>query len=200
MATNSLATLDLYTTLGSAPPYAEMTRQGNVWNYISAAFTPLTVIPTTTANSSVWNNTSSAMSMVILDLFVFHLLGTAAQHNIGVWACVSPPAAAPSLSALVVGSQSGRAPYTTTAGTRVVTVAQGTVVANGWRPYGTPGPGVVSTALPGEAFSVEVNGKMVVPPGCTLSLACTDALATAASVQVGASWVELPTATFVPVA
>ena len=30
--------------------------------------------------------------------------------------------------------------------------------ANGWRPWEQPGPGVVSTALPGEAWSVPVVG------------------------------------------
>ncbi len=191
MATNTLTTAGLFVALDS-PPYMEITRQGGHWNAISAAGTPLVVIPTTLCILELYNNIASGVNMVVTDLFLFHLLGTAALHQQAIWAEVTPPKAIPTLSAIAIGSQSGRAPYTSTVGSHVVSAAGTTVVSAGWRPWGTPGSGVVSTALPGEAYSVPVDGKMIVPPGCALALTATDALATASSVQVGAAWVEVP--------
>lgn len=171
-------------------PYAEAARAGGIWNVTSAAGTPLVVIPTTLAILEIYNNTGSGMVMDIVEVFYFHLLGTAALHNISIWAMVTSPKVAPSTASLAIGSQSGRAKYTDTAGTRVTTGAGTTVIANGWRPVGTTGPGVVSTALPGEAQSFRLDGSMLVPTGCALALTCVDALATASSVQLGAVWNE----------
>lgn len=186
---------DLFVALGQAP-YTEEARAGGIWNCMSAAGTPLVAFPSTLCILEIYNQLNSGMIMEVLDLTCFHLLGTAALHNISIWAQVSPQrgaAAIPALSANGnIGSQSGRAPYTATAGSRIITAAGTTVVANGWRPWGQPGSGVVSTALPGEGFSVSVEGKLIVPPGCSLCITAVDALATAASVQVGASWNEKP--------
>lgn len=171
--------------------YGEMVRAGGVWNVKSAAFAPLVAVPTTTAILEVYNNSNSGMSMEILDIFYLHLLGTAALHNISVWAQVCAPKAAPSTASLVVASQSGRGIYTDTATTRVTTGASVTVIAAGWRPWGATGPGVVSTALPGEAQSFPIDGQLWVPPGCSIALHAVDALATASSVQIGISWNEV---------
>lgn len=181
---------DLFVANGRNAQYTEIVRQGGVWSAISAAGTPLVVIPTTLCILELHNQAQSGMVMEVIDLFLFHLLGTAVLHNQSIWAEVTAPKAAPTLSAVVIGSHSGREPYTPVAGSRVVPAAGTTVIAGGWRPYGTPGPGVVSTALPGEAYSVPVDGKILVPPGCSLAITCVDALATASSVQVGATWNE----------
>ena len=179
---------DLYTVNGRGSPYTEITRGGEVWNAISAAGTPLVVIPTTLCIAEYYNNTPDRV-MEIQDLFLFHLLGTAVLHNISLWAEVTPKKAAPTVaSSITIGSQSGKPPYTAIAGSDVVPAAGTTVVAGGWRPFGMPGPGVVSTALPGEAWAVAVDGKLLVPPGCSLAITAVDALATGSSVQVGASW------------
>ena len=164
MATNTLATAGLFVA-PDGPPYLEITRQGGHWNTISAATTPLVVVPSTLAGLELWNNVVSGMTMVVTDLWGFHLLGTTVLHNLSIWACVTAPKAVPTLTAAVIGSQSGRAPYTSTVGSRVVTGGGTTVAANGWRPWGVQF-GVVSTALPGEAWSVPVDDKLVVPPGC----------------------------------
>ena len=174
-------------------PYTEMARTGGIWNVMSAAVAPLVAIPTTTAIMEIFNNsgaTSTPFVMEVVDLFLFHLLGTAAQHNLSIWAQVTTTKAAPTVGALAINSQSGRGLYTSTQSTRIITAASTTVIATGWRPWGQPGPGAVSTALPGEAFSVSVEGKYYVPPGCSLCLQSVDALATASSVQLGAAWNE----------
>ena len=198
MATNTLATAGLFVA-PDGPPYLEITRQGGHWNTISAAVAPLVAVPTTVAALELWNNSVSGMTMAVTDLWAFHLLGTTVLHNLSIWAQVTAPKAVPTLTASAIASQSGKAPYTSAVGSRVV-VGQGTtVIANGWRPWGTQF-GVVSTALPGEAWSVPVDGKLIVPPGCSLCVHMVDAVATASSTQVGASWVEILTPPFVNVA
>ena len=139
---------DLFTVNGAGAQYTEITRGGEVWNAISAAGTPLVVIPTTLCIAEYFNNTTDRV-MEVMDLFLFHLLGTAALHNLSLWAEVTPKKAAPSVAtSITIGSQSGKVPYTAIAGSDVVPAAGTTVIANGWRPWGMPGPGVVSTALP----------------------------------------------------
>ncbi len=172
---------------GNAATFTETTRQGQTVNMMSAAAAPLVAKPTTVCIAEYFNNTSDQV-IEVQDLFLFHLLGTTALHNISLWACVVGLKAAPSLAAsITVGSQSGEPPVTATAASPIVPGAATTVIANGWRPWGQPGPGVVSTALPGEAFSVPVDGKLLVPPGRSLAISAVDSLATGSSVQVGAS-------------
>src|SRR3990172_7899236 len=102
---------DLYTVNGRGSQYTEITRGGNVWNAISAAATPLVVIPTTLCIAEYYNNTSDRV-MEVLDLYLFHLLGTTVLHNISLWAEVTPKKAAPSVaSSITIGSQSGKLPY-----------------------------------------------------------------------------------------
>ena len=177
---------DLFVANGRGAPYSEVTRGGDMWSLMGDARTPLVVIPTATCTLEIYNNTQRPFE--VIDLLLFHLLGTAAQHNQSIWAEVTAPKGAPTLLAgTIVGSHSGKAPYTATNGTDLLPAGGTTVVSGGWRPYGTPGPGIVSTARPGEAFSVPVDGKLIVPPRCSLAIACVDALATASSVQVGAT-------------
>lgn len=171
--------------------YGEMARAGGIWNIKSAAAAPLVAVPTTTALLEVYNNTNSGMAMEVLEVFYFHLLGTAALHNISIWGMVTAQKAAPSTGTLVVASQSGRGLYTDTATTRVTSGTSTTVIATGWRPIGATGPGVVSTALPGEGQSFPVDGQFWVPPGCSFCLQTVDALATASSVQMGLVWNEV---------
>ena len=178
---------ELFIAQGRSAAYTEITRGNEVWSLISAAATPLVVIPTTLCILEVHNPAYSKFVFEVLDLFLFHLLGTAAVHNQSIWAEVTPPKAAPTVATLVIGSHSGRESYTAALGSPIVPGAGTTVVAAGWRPYGQPGSGLVSTALPGEAFAVPVDGKLLVPPGCSLAITCVDALATASSVQVGAT-------------
>lgn len=186
---------DLLTSWGWQQ-YTETSRAGLIWNAISAAATPLVVIPTTLTILEVYNNIQGSM-LEILDLFCFHLLGTAALHQPSIWAQVTAPKAAPSTASLAIGSQSGRAKYTDTASTPVTTGSGTTVVANGWRPFGTQASGVVGTATPAEAWNARVDGALTVPYGCSVNITVTDALATASSVQVGVSWAHRTTVTTV---
>lgn len=174
-------------------PFTEMTRAGGVWNVLGAAAAPVAAVPTTTAHLELYNSTSSAMVMEILDLYFYRLLGTAAIQGYGLWAMVTAPKAAPSTGSLVISSQSGRGKYTDSAATRVVSGTATTVVANGWRPFGTPPPfALAETAVPYAAWSTPVDGRLIVPPGCSLCLTATGTTA-AGTVQLGAAWNERAT-------
>ena len=173
------------------PTFAEITRQGNGWSMQTATlFAPLVAIPTTVAALEIFNN-MSADTLVVSDLFASQVLATAASQTYAIYACVSTKKAAPTNVALSIFSSSGRAVRTTTAAGTIVAAVGTTVVANGWRPWGPPQAWGVATATPGNGWSVPVDGKMLVPPGCALLLHVVGALATASTFQVGASWYEV---------
>lgn len=173
-------------------PYTETTRQGATWNVISAALAPLVALPSTVAGLEIFNNTTgpSAIALEVSDVFAFQLLSTAASQTYAIFAMVTTQKVAPSNGALSLFSQSGRPLQATVAGGRIITAAGTTVVANGWRPWGNPQAWGTATATPGNAWNAVVDGKLIVPPGCSLCLHMVGALATASSFQVGCSVAE----------
>lgn len=173
------------------PDYMEVRRRGEGWNVISAAMTSLTVAPTTTGGLEVYNNGSRLI--VVSDLHLIMLSTTAATDGMTIWAMISTAKAIPTLTALNLYSMSGKAIVVTTATSEVVTGAARAVVANGWMPYGNPS-GVTASALPAKGHSVPIDGKLIVPPGCSLVLHATDNTGKASGVQVGVTF-DLVTAT-----
>lgn len=174
---------------GAVPSYAEATRSGNGWLVQTATlFAPLTAVPTTTAALEIWNNVANGTSMVVDTLYAEQILATAASQTYAIYACVLAPKAVPSVTALTVFSANGRASFSAVAGSPVVTGVGTTVVAQGWRPWGNPQAWGTATATPGNAWHTEVNGRLIVPPGCALALHVVGALATASTFHVGASW------------
>ena len=175
-----------------APDHMEITRLGGGWTAQTATlFAPLVAVPTTVAALELWNNTNNDMTMVIDTLFADQVLGTAATQTYAIFACVCIPKAVPTLTALTVNSLSGRGPYTSAVGSRVVTGVGTTVIAAGWRPWGDVQAWGTAAATPGNAWHVNVDGRLLVPPGCSLALHVVGSLATASTFQVGASWYEV---------
>ncbi len=176
------------------PPFTEITRQGVAYNVITAtAFTPVAAVPAVTTALEIFNNMQggSALTLVIDSLFGFQLLSTAATQTYGLWAQVTTQKVIPSNTALSVFSQSGKAFYTTTAASKVVTAINTTVIANGWRPWGPVQSWGTAAATPGNSLAADVFGRLLVPPGCSLCVTVAGSVATASSFQVGASWHEL---------
>ena len=183
---------DLFAGARQLPEYTEATRAGNGWSCRTATlFAPDAAYPATTAALEIWNQTTSCMVMIVDTLFAVQILSTAATQTYAIFAQVYTKAA-PTLTALSVYSASGRNPYTTTVGTRVVTGVGTTVIANGWRPWGNPQAWGTGAATPGNAWSAEINGRLIVPPGASLQIAVAGSLATASTFQAGASWYEAP--------
>ena len=173
------------------PSYTEMTRQGNGWSMQTATLlAPLVAIPTTVAALEIYNNMIGGASLIIDTLFASQVLSTAASQTYAIYACVSTQKAVPTNTALSVFSSNGRPVYATTAAGRIIAGVGTTVVANGWRPWGTVQAWGTATATPGNSWHVDIDGKLIVPPGAALLLHIMGALATASTFQVGASWYE----------
>lgn len=170
------------------PPFAEMSRLGEGWTVQTATlFAPLVAVPTTTAALEVYNN-SSTRTMIISDLFADQVLSTAATQTYAIFAMITTAKAIPTLTALALHSQAGKALVTPTAAGEIVTGVGTTVIANGWRPYGAVQAWGTAAATPGNAWSVDIDGKLVVPSGCSICLHVVGSLATASTFQVGFSF------------
>ena len=188
----------LLTTSGARAPFTELTRSGGGWTgWNATGAVPLAVLPTTLCIGEFFNNSNATgvpMVMEIESLMAFRLLGTAATWTGAIWACVTAPKAAPTTGTSVVGSLSGRQPYTTVAGSRVLIANGTTVVASGWRAWGEA-PMAIDTeaAAPGASWTASVDGKYLVPPGCSLAITIVGKAATG-TLNVGATWWETPVA------
>ena len=176
----------LHTTPGM-PEYAETSRRGDGWTVGTAPLlAPLVAYPTTTAALEVHNHGSRVM--VVSELYAAQSLGTAATQTYAIFAMISTTKAVPTLTALSVFSTSGKAVVTPTASGEIVTGVGTTVVANGWRPWGAVQAWGTAAATPGNAWSVPVNGKLIVPPDCSICLHIVGSLATASTFHVGLSF------------
>jgi len=173
---------------GGLPQYTEMTRKGNGWTVQTAtAFAPVAAVPTTTARLEIFNNTSGTV-LVVKDLFAFQLLSTAATQTYGIWAMVTTSKAAPTNTALDLMSLSGKAKVTTTAAGPIISAVDTTVVANGWRPYGSVQSWGTAAATPGNSWSAPVDGGLLVPYLSSLCVVVAGSIATASSFHCGASF------------
>lgn len=174
-------------------PYLEVSRQRDVWTAQTATlFAPIAAYPSTTARLELFNNHQRKV-MVILDVFMAQVLATDADEAWCNFAMVSTKKAAPTNTALTVASCSGLPAWTTTAAGPLLTGVDTTVVANGWRPWGNGIGFGNAAATPGSAQSAPVDGKLIVPPGCSLCIAPAGAIATASSFQCGATffWADI---------
>jgi hypothetical protein len=174
-------------TYQGLPPYAETNRRGDGWTVgTTTLFAPLVAYPSTVAALEVYNN--GVRTMVVSDLYAAQILSTAASQTYGLFAMITTQKAVPTLTALSVYSLSGKPLVTPTAAGEIVTGVGTTVVANGWRPWGPPQAWGTATATPGNAWSVPIDGKLIVPPACSICVHVVGALATASTFQAGLSF------------
>ncbi|MEE8465481.1 MAG: hypothetical protein V3S68_03325 [Dehalococcoidia bacterium] len=171
-------------TAAGNPSYMEVRRRGEGWTVqTTTLFAPLTAIPTTVAILEAYNNGSRLM--VVSDLFAMHVLATAVVQTHAIYAGITTNKKSPALTALKVRSLSGREEKTPTIDSELVVGVGTTIISNGWRPWGGLQNFNLGAATPGESWSVPVDGKLTVPPGCSLVLHVAGALATASSFQMG---------------
>ena len=169
------------------PPFAETQRRGDGWTVGTATlFAPLVAYPTTTAALEVYNN--GERTMVISSLYASQILATAVVQTFAIYAMISTAKVVPTLTALNVYSLSGKAIVVPTAAGEIVTGVGTTVIANGWRPWGSVQAWALAAATPGNSWSAEIDGRLIVPPGCSICLHVVGALATASSFQAGLSF------------
>lgn len=168
------------------PPYTESTRRGIGWATMSvSAVAGLVVRPTTTAAFEIFNGYAAGGKSLIIDrLFWHNLVSTNVIESFTGWAAVTAAKAAVTSGSFVVRGFSGKA-Y----GGPVIAAASTTVLDSGWFPWGggfTKGAGGV---VPHGAICAEVNGRLIVPPQCSLCLHVVSSLVGQTFTQ-GASWYE----------
>lgn len=169
------------------PPIAEIARRGTGFTVgTSTLFAPLVAYPTTAAALEVYNNYSNKL-LVVQSLYASQILSTAATQTYAIFAMITTQKAIPTLTALSLFSLSGKPIVTPTAASDIVTGVGTTVVANGWRPYGAVQAWGTAAATPGNAWSVELDGMLVVPPQCSICMHIVGSLATASTFQCGLS-------------
>lgn len=175
---------NLLTAQGN-PSYMETRRRAESWSvFLATASEGLAAIPTTLAHLEVYNNGSRLL--VVSDLHLYRILGTAAGVGENLWVMVTRKAI-PTLGALVLYSNSGKASITPTATSEIVTGIDTTVVADGWMPYGL-GTAYLAAATPGTGSNIPINGKIVVPSGCSLCVTIGASVNTASAFHCGVTF------------
>ena len=168
------------------PPYTEMTRRGNGWATMStAAIASLVVRPGVLAGFEIFNAYSlGGKSLVVDRIFAFNLVSTNVIESFSLWAQVTASKSAVTSGSFVVRGNSGKA-Y----GGPVICAASTTVVDCGWFPWGTGYTKGAGGVLPMGVISVEVAGRLIVPPQCSLCLHTVASLV-GDTTTMGASWYE----------
>ena len=168
------------------PPYTEMARKGRGWSTMSVtAVAALVVRPTTVCAFELWNgNAVGSYSLIIDRLWWFNLVSTAAAEAFSGWAQVTTSKTAPSSAALAIRGNTGKA-YQGAAITAIGT----TVVDSGWFPWGNTFGLVSGGVTPLGALEARVEGRLIVPPQCSLCLHAVASLVGQTFTQ-GPSWYE----------
>jgi hypothetical protein len=170
------------------PPYTESVRKGNAWGTMSTtAVAGLVVRPSTVAAFEIFNGypaTVSGRSLVIDRLFFFNLVSTNVIEGFSGWAAVTTVKAAVSSGSFAVRGNSGKA-Y----GGPVIAAAGTTVIDSGWFPWSTAYNKGAGGVVPFGAVCVEVAGRLIVPPQCSLCLHVVSSLVGQTFTQ-GAQWFE----------
>jgi len=169
------------------PIGTEMVRKGRAWGTMTVtAAAGLVVRPSTLAAFELWNGQPSGGSSLIIDrLFFFNLVSTAVVEGFSGWAQVATVKAAPSSASLAVRGNSGKQGYTGLAVNAIGT----TVLDNGWFPWGNAYNKAAGGVVPFGAITAEVNGRLIVPPGCSLCLHVVSSLV-GDTFTMGAMWYE----------
>jgi hypothetical protein len=168
------------------PAYMETRRRGEGWTVQnSTAQAAIAALPTTTAHLEIYNNGSRLA--VVSDLHLWRLVGTAVGLGEVLFAMISTVKAVPTLTAQTLYSMSGKAFIVPTATSEIVTGVGTTVIANGWQPYGLPAA-YLGAATPGTGSNVPINGKLQIPPNCSLCLCVIASVNTASAFHLGVTF------------
>ncbi len=168
------------------PAFTEMVRKGVGWGTMTtSAVAGLVVRPTTTAALELFNGYPTGGKSLIVDrLFYFNLVSTNVVEGFSGWAMVTTPKSAPSSASLAVNGLSGKV-YSGP----VINAVSTTVVANGWFPWTNAYQKGAGGVVPFGATIGEVNGRLIVPPQCSLCLHVVSSLVGQTFTQ-GAFWYE----------
>lgn len=195
---SSLGSLRVAQTEGEGD---EMTRAGLRIHMSATGATgvaPVQAIPSTAAQWMIYNPIGNTTTAFLDVLGMVDLSGTMGSGLV-VYACICPPAFAPStvptVSAANVKLMNAN-PVSQKASNLIVVSAQTlqNAAAGNWVPiaFGVAKDGVV--AVPpvgmGPAEQRDIRGKYCIPPGCSLALACLAPTGTSPTYAPYASWRE----------
>jgi hypothetical protein len=168
------------------PPYTEMTRKGRGWGTMStSAVAGLVVRPSTVAAFEIFNgNALGSYSLIIDRLFYFNLVSTNVIEGFSGWAQVTTVKTAPANGSFTVRGNSGK-PYQGS----VIGAAGTTVVDSGWFPWTAAYNKGAGGVVPFGAVTANVEGRLIVPPQCSLCLHVVSSLVGQTFTQ-GAMWYE----------
>jgi hypothetical protein len=168
------------------PRGTEMVRRGNAWATMStSAVAGLVVRPTTVAAFEIFNGYASGGKSLIIDqLFYFNLVSTNVIESFSGWAAVTAAKAAVTSGSFVVRGSSGKG-Y----GGPVIAAAGTTVIDSGWFPWTNAFSKGAGGVVPHGAVIAEVDGRLIVPPQCSLCLHVVSSLVGQTFTQ-GARWYE----------
>ena len=178
--------------IAAAAPYAELTRLGGGYSFIATAATnALVVRPSTVAQVTLWNGEGEDGKSYVIDrLFTHQLVSGTAEARFGIWACIHPagmtdPGEDIAASASNVTGNSGKV-YN---GNAVVGVGE-TIINNGWYPWGPSVSAEPTGLLPGAQMSVDVEGRLIIPPQGGISLHVVTSSVNE-DFTIGCSWYEI---------
>lgn len=168
------------------PRGVEMVRKGKAWSTMStSAVAGLVVRPSTAAAFELWNgNNAGGPSLIIDRIFAFNLVSTNVIEGFSQWAQVTAAKSAPSSASLTIRGASGK-PYNGS----VINAVATTVVDSGWFPWTNAYQKGAGGVVPFGAVIAEVDGRLIVPPQCSLCLHVVSSLVGQTFTQ-GASWYE----------
>lgn len=183
---------DQYVAQG-LPPYAEITRQGGGYSaMLTGAIVGLVVRPSTLAAFTLWNGEGTGGKSYVIDrLFTHNLVSTNALSFYSIWACIHPAGMAKPTSDVLPSATN----FTGHSGKKYngmgVLDSAATVIDNGWYPWATSTEVATATVLPGSHISVDVMGRLIVPPQGAISLTVVCSLTSTVTFTTGCSWWEV---------
>ena len=169
------------------PRGTEMVRRGTAWATMStSAVAALVVRPSTTAAFEIFNGYAAGGKSLVIDrLFWFNLVSAQVAQGFTGWACVTAAKAAVTSGSFTVRGASGKS-Y----GGPVIAAASTTILDSGWFPWAVGSTKAIeATVTPNGGALAEVDGRLIVPPQCSLCLHAV-AQTTATTLTQGASWYE----------
>lgn len=191
MASNATNTAGQLRVAQGIPMLTEVVKMGGSYAVLGASTAALTAVPTTTAGHGLYNGESDDGKCYVIDSFgtVEIVIDATQANSIALFAMLNKGRVTAITDAgLTRASFSGE-----TYGGLARTAAGGTVVDEGWQPFGpaTPAGG---SALAGDVWRVteaKVNGLYLVKPGHLFSIACAKVAATASQIRYFIRWHEV---------
>ena len=174
------------------PPGVEMTRRGNCYSVIATtAVAALVVRPDTTAALTVWNGEQAGSNKcyIVDRLFSHCLVSGNEEGRFMIWACLHPAGMTKPTADIAASATNLVGPYGKTYNGLAVVDKDATVVDNGWFPWGYSVDYEKTGTLPGAGVSVEVAGRLIIPPTGGISLHVVGSINDATYCN-GLSWYE----------